>query len=135
MERAIPILPIDDPDEARRFYVDGLGFRIVFKGHYPHQPGGGTILGVERGGIRIHLDCPMPGHGRDACVYLEVDDVDATYEEWRRQVKIDNPPQDESWGKRTFNVMDPFGNSLFVVGSVRVDQNDDSAETTGAEDT
>ena len=118
LERAIPILPVDDPAEAKRFFVDTLGFRLVFEAHYPYDPGGGTILGVERGSIRIHLDCPMPGHGRDACVYLDVADADALYEEWRSDVKIDAPPEDQPWGARTFTVMDPFNNSLFVVGPI-----------------
>lgn len=118
MERAIPILPIDDPDEARRFYVNDLGFSVVLESHYPNEPRQGTILGIERNGIRIHLDCPMPGHGRDACVYLDVGDADTLYEEWRRVVKIDAVPQNQPWGKRTFEVMDPFGNALFVVGPI-----------------
>lgn len=116
MERAIPILPVDDPERAKRFYVGCLGFRVVFEGHYPHEPEEGTIIGVERGGIRIHLDCPMPGHGRDACVCLDVSDADALYEEWSSSVEISGPPVNESWGGRTFGVMDPFGNTLFVVG-------------------
>ncbi|MBT3374762.1 MAG: VOC family protein [Lentisphaerae bacterium] len=116
MERAIPILPTDDPEEAIRFYVDGLGFQVVFEAHYPNTPQQGTILGLERGVLCIHLDCPMPGHGRNACVYLDVDDADALYAEWSPKIDIDDPPEDQPWGSRTFTVMDPFGNSLFVVG-------------------
>ncbi len=119
MERAIPILPVDDPQAARRFYTDGLGFRVLYEARYPHGPEQGTIIALERGTIRIHLDCPMPGHGRDACVYLEVEDADALYEEWRAEVAIHDPPQDQPWGGRTFSVMDPFGNALFVVGPQR----------------
>ena len=121
MERAIPILPIDDPAEAKRFYVDALGFRLVFEAHYPDDSVDATILGVERGSIRIHLDSPMPGHGRDACVYLDLADADALYEEWRNKVTIDAPPEDQPWGARTFTVMDPFNNALFVVGPIAGD--------------
>ena len=31
MEQAIPILPADDLAVARAFYVDGLGFRVLFE--------------------------------------------------------------------------------------------------------
>ena len=31
MERAIPILPVDDLREAREFYVDKLGFTPTFE--------------------------------------------------------------------------------------------------------
>ncbi len=116
MERAIPILPIDDPEAAKRFYVDGLGFTVAFEAPYLHHPTNGTIIGIERGSIRIHLDCPMPGHGREACVYLDVADADALYEAWRDRITIDAPPESQAWGGRTFTVMDPFGNALFVVG-------------------
>ncbi len=34
MERAIPILPTDGPEEAKRFYVDALGFSLVSGAHY-----------------------------------------------------------------------------------------------------
>jgi uncharacterized glyoxalase superfamily protein PhnB len=116
MERAIPILPIDDPDVAKRFYVDGLGFNVAFQASYPHSSGEGCIIGLERGSLRIHLDSPMPGHGRDACVLLEVDDADARFEEWVSNVEIRRPPENQAWGARTFDVIDPFGNTLFVVG-------------------
>lgn len=116
MERAIPILPVDDPEVAKNFYVEGLGFHVVFEAHYRHEDLMGTIIGVERGTIRIHLDSPMPGHGRDTCVYLDVEDADNYYEEWRTKVTIKEPPRDEQWGARAFCVTDPFGNSLFVVG-------------------
>ena len=62
MELAIPILPVDDLDVAREFYVDRLGFEVRFD----HR-GEGTdgLLGIERGSIQITLDCPMTGHGRE----------------------------------------------------------------------
>jgi hypothetical protein len=37
---------------------------------------GSGLLGVRRGAIAITLDCPMTGHGRDACVSLEIDSAD-----------------------------------------------------------
>jgi uncharacterized glyoxalase superfamily protein PhnB len=116
MERAIPILPFDDPETAKQFYVDGLGFHVVFEVHYPYEPTQGTILGVERGTIRLHLDSPMPGHGRDACAYLEVTDADSLYDEWRSKVQIQSPPESQPWGARTFTVIDPSGNALYVAG-------------------
>lgn len=116
MEKAIPILPMDDPQVAKRFYVESLGFRLLFEVSYPHDPAGGTIIGLERGNARLHLDAPMSGHGRDACVYLEVKDADALYQEWKSKVEIRTPPQNQAWGARTFDVIDPFSNTLFVVG-------------------
>ena len=116
MERAIPILPADDLRTAREFYVDGLGFAVIFE---VSDDGTTGLLGLERGTIRLTIDAPMSGHGREACVSLEVDDADSYYEEWRRRVRISGPPENEPWGARTFSVPDPAGNTIFVMGPTR----------------
>jgi uncharacterized glyoxalase superfamily protein PhnB len=113
MERAIPVLPVDDLGAAKEFYVDALGFRVRFEASADGKTG---ILGVERGKIVLTLDCPMSGHGRDACVSLEVESADAYYQEWQSKVEIRRPPKNESWDGRTFDVIDPFGNTIFVIG-------------------
>jgi uncharacterized glyoxalase superfamily protein PhnB len=56
---------------------------------------------------------------REACVSLQVEDADAYYDEWRERVEIRRPPVNEPWGARTFDVVDPFGNTIFVMGPVR----------------
>ena len=113
MERAIPILPADDLGVAKEFYVERLGFKVRFEATEDGRTG---LLGLERGGIRFTLDCPMSGHGREACVSLEVESTDAWYDEWRDRVEIRHPPKSEPWGARTFDVIDPFGNTIFVMG-------------------
>jgi catechol 2,3-dioxygenase-like lactoylglutathione lyase family enzyme len=101
---------------AKTFYVDGLGFRVTFEA----SEGGRTgLLGLERGTIELTLDSPMDGHGRNACVSLHVDDADAYYREWSAKVTVLRPPQDEDWGARTFDLLDPSGNTIFVMGPVR----------------
>ena len=113
MERAIPILPADDLTTAKAFYVDGLGFRVTFQAS---EDGRSGLLGLERGSIEITLDSPMDGHGRNACVALHVDDADAYYQEWSAKVKVLRAPKDEEWDARTFDLLDPSGNTLFVIG-------------------
>ena len=115
MERAVPILPADDLAAAKAFYVDGLGFRVTFEASEDGRTG---LLGLERGGIRLTLDSPMDGHGRNACVSLEVNDADAYYREWNAKVPVLRPPRDENWGARTFDLLDPSGNTIFVMGPV-----------------
>ncbi len=115
MERAIPILPVEDLSAARTFYVDGLGFRVAFEAT---EDGRNGLLGLERGTIKLTLDSPMDGHGRNACVSLEVNDADAYYQEWNARVRTLRPPRDEEWGARTFDLLDPFGNTIFVMGPV-----------------
>jgi len=115
MELAIPILPVDDLQVARQFYVDALGFEVTFEA----AEGGTTgMLGVHRGTIRITLDCPMDGHGRNVCVSLQVESADRYYDEWRTRAPMKRAPQNETWGARTFDFEDPFGNTIFVMGPV-----------------
>lgn len=119
MERAIAVLPADDITVARRFYVEKLGFSVRFDTSDGSREG---LLGLERGGLVLTLDCPMDGHGREACVSFEVDDADALYAEWQARVPVLRAPHDEPWGARTFDLLDPFGNTLFVMGPVRGDR-------------
>jgi catechol 2,3-dioxygenase-like lactoylglutathione lyase family enzyme len=115
MERAVPILPADDLAVAKAFYVDGLGFSVTFEAS---EDGRSGLLGLERGTIQLTLDSPMKGHGRDACVSLHVDDTDAYYREWSTRVTVLRAPRDEEWGARTFDLLDPSGNTIFVMGPV-----------------
>ncbi len=115
MERAVPVLPVDDLRVAREFYVDRLGFSATFEASDDGRTG---LLGVARGGIALTLDCPMEGHGRHACVSLEVADADQYFREWSGRVSLRRPPRDEVWGARTFDLEDPFGNTIFVMGPV-----------------
>lgn len=116
MERAVPILPADDLAVAREFYATKLGFQIVFEASDDGKTG---VLGLARGTIQITVDSPMDGHGRNACVSFEVDRVDAYFEEWSQKVAILRSPKDETWGARTFDLLDPFGNTIFVMGPIR----------------
>jgi catechol 2,3-dioxygenase-like lactoylglutathione lyase family enzyme len=113
MERAVPILPADDLAIAKAFYVGALGFSVSFEATDDGKTG---LLGLERGTLCLTLDCPMSGHGREACVSLQVESADTYYNEWRERVAIRRPPMNESWGGRTFDVIDPFGNTIFVIG-------------------
>ena len=115
MEMAIPILPADDLRVARKFYVDQLGFTVRFEAT---KDGTAGLLGVARGTIWLTIDAPMSGHGRKACVALQVESADRYYEEWKGRVEIARAPQNEPWGARTFGLQDPSGNTLFVMGPI-----------------
>ena len=115
MELAIPVLPADDLRAARAFYVEGLGFAVRFEAS---EDGVTGLLGLARGPMWLTIDAPMTGHGRQACVSLQVESADAYYAEWRERVPITRPPRDEPWGARTFSVHDPSGNTVFVMGPV-----------------
>jgi uncharacterized glyoxalase superfamily protein PhnB len=116
MERAIPNLPADDLPTAKSFYVDQLGFKVVYEAS---EDGTTGVMGLQRGGFALHIDAPMSGHGRNVVVTLEVDDADVLFNQWRAATEIDRSPRNEDWGGRTFGVTDPFGNLLYVVGPTK----------------
>jgi catechol 2,3-dioxygenase-like lactoylglutathione lyase family enzyme len=119
MERAIPVLPTEDLATAKAFYVEGLGFQVTFEASEDGHTG---LLGVARGSIELTLDCPMNGHGRNACASLYVDDADLYYREWSARVAVPRAPKNEEWGARTFGLQDPSGNTIFVMGPVREEE-------------
>ena len=114
-ERTIPILPGDDLALAKAFYVQKLGFNVQFEAT---EDGTNGVMGLERGTLELTIDCPMSGHGRNACASVRVNSADAYYNEWRNKVDMSRPPMNEPWGGRTFGFQDPFGNSLFIIGPV-----------------
>jgi len=115
MSLAIPNLPAANLAVARQFYVDRLGFREIFDS----SEGGNTgLLGLEREGMRINIDAPMDGHGRKACVTLEVDDIDALFAEWSVSLNLTDAIVDQPWGARTFGFQDPDDNTVFVLSNV-----------------
>lgn len=118
IERAVAILPGDDLGVAREFYVGKLGFTVQWEAT---EDGKNGIMGLQRGTTELTVDCPMSGHGRNVCVSLRVNSADAYYEEWRQRVPMKRSPKDESWGARTFDLTDPFGNTIFVIGPLRGD--------------
>ena len=113
MERAVPILPTDDLRLAKDFYAGKLGFEVTFEASEDGRTG---LLGLRRGTIELTIDSPMTGHGREVCVALHVADADMYYEEWRAKVGVLRQLKEEDWGARTFDLLDPSGNTLFVIG-------------------
>lgn len=115
MNIAVSNLPADDLSVAKAFYVDKLGFNVLFDTSEDRKTG---LIGLERNGMRINIDSPMDGHGRMACVSLEVDDIDALYAEWSVQLSLTEPPVSQPWGARTFEFQDPDDNTVFVLSAM-----------------
>ena len=115
-ELAVAVLPTDDLADAKAFYLDGLGFLVLWEASADGHSG---LLGLARGTMQITLDTEMDGHGRNACVALHVKDSDAYYNEWSAKVPGVSPPRDQDWGARTFDLQDPSGNTIFVIGPPR----------------
>jgi len=61
----------------------------------------------------------MYGHAAMAREVRARSGADACYQEWRDRVDIKRAAKDEPWGARTFDLLDPFANSIFVMGPPR----------------
>jgi catechol 2,3-dioxygenase-like lactoylglutathione lyase family enzyme len=117
VERSEPILPSRDLDETRAFY-EAIGFRPWFRD-------GGVNASYEilsRGHLVVHffLERQLDPAANDAGCYLRVADADRFHQECSvlnlppSGIPRVNPPRDEPWGMREFNLVDPSGNLLRI---------------------
>jgi hypothetical protein len=115
-ERAEPILPSRNLDETRAFY-EKLGFTSWFG---PQSEW--TYEIVSRGELVVHFFADPNLNTADNCsgCYWRVTDADRFYEE---AMTLNLPstgiprltaPQDQTWGMREFNLIDPSGNLLRI---------------------
>ncbi len=110
MERVVPVLAIDNYDEAVAFYVSGLRFRILFE--HRHEPGFPVYMVVQQGDLVIGLSEHSRGH-QGSEIYLFVDDL----EMWHGRclasgIKPEQSPTKMPWGNTEMLLKDPFGNAL-----------------------
>ena len=111
----IPVLPARDVSEAVQFYVERLGFELVFQdsGDRPQY------AGVRRGGVELHLQFQFEkdfeaGTAGQAMLRLVVDDPDVLFSEYRDKGVFHEGTQlrDTSWGTREFAFWDLNHNGL-----------------------
>jgi uncharacterized glyoxalase superfamily protein PhnB len=118
--RTTPILRSFDERKAREFYLDFLGFHVVFEHRF--HAGAPLYMGIRRDDCMLHLS----EHHGDACpgasMRIEVSDVDALCTELRAKAYGNATPevQDMPWGTRDFTVTDPFGNRLTFTHAISV---------------
>ena len=105
-------------DASLAFYRDGLGWPVLFSWGGDGEPRG---AGLGSGAMRVVLAEPHPAtdhskshgiNGTRPTVHLEVDDIDARYDELDRQGLALFPLEATHWGTRWFVARDPDGNLL-----------------------
>jgi len=118
MQQPIPILRSFDEGKAREFYLDFLGFEILFEHRFtPEAP---LYMGIIRGKCVLHIS----EHHGDACpgsaLRIEVEDADAFCRELNaRNYKNAKPGViEQPWGYRDMSIDDPAGNRLIFCTSV-----------------
>ena len=110
-QRVTPQLRSTNWERTRAFYVDRLGFEVMWTHQF--QPGFPVFAEVSRDSLSLFLtehagDCQVGG-----AAYIIMDDIDAYYREIvARRVSVDDLPQDPPWGGREMSLLDPDGNRL-----------------------
>jgi catechol 2,3-dioxygenase-like lactoylglutathione lyase family enzyme len=120
MQKVIPALRMTNFEESKRFYTDGLGFKVDWEHRF--KPNFPVFMQVSRDEMTIYLsehrgDC-QPG----GLVHFFVPNVDAWYEELRQTIprvragvcSLVGPPSEGIPGLRDMTVIDPDGNKLRI---------------------
>ena len=115
-----PILRSFDAAQMRAFYVDFLGFKVLFEHRF--EPTLPLYCGLQRDACELHLSEHQGDVSPGAGLRIAVDDVDALAAELagkslahaHETVKVEQMP----WGTRDFTVTDPFGNRLTFTSAV-----------------
>ena len=107
-----PIFRMFDIDKAREFYLDYLGFEVVFE----HRFGDNfpLYMGLERSGFKLHLSEHHGDATPGSCVRVETTDLAAFHAELTaKDYRYAKPGLErQPWGCREFNVTDPFRNRI-----------------------
>lgn len=108
----VPVLRILDETEARRFYVEHLGFAVVFEHRF--EPGLPLYLRVRRGACELDLSEHHGDGTFGSVVWIPVADVRALHAELatRPHPRLRPGIDADAPGGPTMDVTDPFGNVL-----------------------
>ena len=111
--RTIPTVRIFDEAKAREFYVDFLGFEVVFEHRYGDDfP---IYMEVKRGEVVFHLSEHHGDGVPGMALLIQMKGVDELQQELAAKgykYSKPGPPEDTDYGTRQLAIGDPFGNKL-----------------------
>ena len=117
-----PILRSFDEARTRTFYLDFLGFQLVFA--HRLEAGLPLYMGVRRDACVLHLSEHYGDATPGSAVRIPVDDA-VDYAAALRAEAFGNArpgsPQETAWGSREFTVVDPAGNRLIFFSEAGAD--------------
>jgi catechol 2,3-dioxygenase-like lactoylglutathione lyase family enzyme len=109
--RIVPDLQCESLSEAAEFYVAVLGLEVVMDLGWIV-----TLADPDQPGVQLSLMTHDESGPVVPVASIQVDDVDAAYDEaQRRGAEIVHPLTDEPWGVRRFFVRDPAGHVVNVL--------------------
>jgi catechol 2,3-dioxygenase-like lactoylglutathione lyase family enzyme len=108
-----PILRSFDEVRTRAFYLDFLGFELLFEHRF--APDAPLYMGVRKGDCVLHLSEHYGDGTPGTAIRIPVEDVSAYMAELRaKRFGNANPgePQLMEWGAREITIQDPSSNKL-----------------------
>jgi catechol 2,3-dioxygenase-like lactoylglutathione lyase family enzyme len=116
LKTAIPLLHVASAKAAEEFYCRGLGFRLEFAHRADGSLADPCYMGVSRDGVWLHLSSFSGDGVAGGVANVFTDDVDALHKEFvAKNVPIDLPPVDQTWGTREMYVKDTDRNTVRFV--------------------
>ena len=112
MKAPVPILRSFSEAEARAFYVDWLGFAVLFEHRFaPDMP---LYMAVVRGDCELHVSEHHGDATPGSAVRIEVAALDTLHAELvaRGHKRLRPAVETMPWGFREMRLTDPFGNRL-----------------------
>lgn len=112
MKAPIPILRSFDEAATRAFYLNFLGFELVFEHRF--EPDTPLYMGVKKGDCELHLSEHFGDASPGAALRIEVADVHAYSKELNAKKYRHARPgvQCQPWGWDDMSISDPNGNKL-----------------------
>ncbi|MEM7176719.1 MAG: glyoxalase superfamily protein [Pseudomonadota bacterium] len=107
-----PILRSFSEEAARAFYVDFLGFDVLFEHRFDATAP--LYLGLRRGACDVHLSEHHGDATPGSAIRIHVDDVDELCAKLNAKAYPKARPgvTQQPWGNREMTVLDPAGNRL-----------------------
>ena len=110
--RIVPVLRMFDVAKAREFYLDYLGFSVVFEHRFAENAP--LYLGIMRGDAALHLSEHHGDGSPGARVRIETSGVEDLQRELiAKDYRYGKPGVVEAeWGEKSVTGWDPFGNAI-----------------------
>ncbi len=114
-DKVVPLLTVNDFDEAKSFYIEKLGFVVAFEneaylGLRTPEEGKGELGFMKPGDQKLST---FSGDGLTYC--LEVKNVDVEHDRLLSTgVTVIQPPQDNPWGDRSCIITAPYGVAVYI---------------------
>ncbi|WP_414450804.1 glyoxalase superfamily protein [Burkholderia sp. 22PA0099] len=108
---AIPVLRSFSEAKAREFYVDFLGFAVLWEHRF--EPGLPLYMALKRGDLELHVSEHHGDATPGSTVFVPMAGIDALHAELiAKHYGFARPGiETQAWG-RELTVADPFGNRL-----------------------